>query len=464
MILVPTVLSGGSGSRLWPVSRMAHPKPFIRLRNEPSFLQKAYLRALALPDTAEVLTVTNRDLFFQTEEELREVNTQRRPAHFILEPFGRNTAAAICAAALDVRQRHGGDAVMLVLSSDHAVSDPTAFTRAAIEAAKFAQDGKLVTFGIKPDAPETGYGYIHAKGNDVIALVEKPDLARAKEFLKAGYLWNAGIFCFTAGTFLAEMKTHAPALLESVETVIKKSRALQDKGLSWLEIDADSFTYVQNISIDYALLEHSKKLAVVPCDIGWSDVGSWRAMSALYTADAKDNRVIGDAVLHNTRNCFIRSEDRVIGAAGVEDLIIVDTEDALLVAHRDRSQDVGQLFSELKSRGHDAHKCHKTAKHPWGTATVLQQSTAFFVRRLNIKPGVSLALHEPQNGTAHWVVAAGSGSLTDAGKTTALDTGAFLPCVAGKQYTLYNNGKETLTIIETQTENAQRDTTQAEVA
>src|SRR5450830_30652 len=288
MKLIPTILCGGAGSRLWPVSRELHPKPFIRLADGQSLLQKAFLRGAQLPGVTEVLTVTNRELFFKTEDEFREVNAAGVTTSFILEPFGRNTAPAIAAAALQVAGTHGRDAVMLVLPADHLIADQRAFEQAVLKAAELAATGKLVTFGIRPDSPETGYGYIEADGNTVLRFVEKPSLEKAQEYLASGrFLWNAGMFCFTAGSMLQQMEQCCPQILAATRACIEHSRSAEGKGFTQLELDPDTFGRVPDDSIDYAVMEKAALrspaggrgagcegiVAVVPCNIGWSDIG-----------------------------------------------------------------------------------------------------------------------------------------------------------------------------------------------
>ena len=274
MQVIPTIICGGAGSRLWPVSREQHPKPFIRLADGQSLLQKAYLRA-ALPGVSHLLTVTNRDLHFKIKDEFQELGAQLE-ASFVLEPFGRGTAAAVACAALRIEAAHGPDAVMLVLPADHLIENPSAFTAAAGSAAKLAAAGALVTFGIKPDRPETGYGYIQADGDRVVRFVEKPSLEKAREYVDAGYLWNSGMFCFAAGTVVREMSVHCPEILAAVRACLARSSEGPDGAL---ELDAESFARVPEISFDYAVMEKSKAASVVQGDFGWSDIGSWSAIA-----------------------------------------------------------------------------------------------------------------------------------------------------------------------------------------
>ncbi|MDN0076838.1 mannose-1-phosphate guanylyltransferase/mannose-6-phosphate isomerase [Crenobacter sp. SG2303] len=449
--LIPTILCGGAGSRLWPVSREQHPKPFIRLSDGQSLLQKAFLRGFELPGTSEVLTVTNRDLFFKTEDEFREVNTKKLPTSFVLEPFGRNTAAAVASAALQIQRRHGDDAVMLVLAADHLIADQQAFAMAVTKAVELADTGKLVTFGIRPDAPETGYGYIEADGNQVIRFVEKPSLEAAQNYLATGrFLWNSGMFCFSAGALIAEMKKHCPTVLQAVERCIDASRLAVGKGFIQLELEADSFVDVPDISIDYAVMEKSSNVAVVPCDIGWSDIGSWAALGGIGATDAVGNCVEGDAVLHDVSNCYIKSEDRLIGAVGIDNLVIIDTPDALLVANKDRAQDVKQIYAGLKAQGHEAYRLHRTVHRPWGTYTVLEEGDRFKIKRIVVKPGASLSLQMHHHRSEHWIVVSGAARVINGDKELFVSTNESTYIPAGHQHRLENPGVIDLVMIEVQ--------------
>lgn len=451
LCLIPTILCGGAGSRLWPVSRELHPKPFIRLSDGQSLLQKAYLRGAQLPGVHHLMTVTNRELFFKTEDEFREVNATNASTSFILEPFGRNTAAAIAAAALLVTKTHGPDAILLVLAADHLIADQAAFQQAVVEAIELAQQGKLVTFGIQPDAPETGYGYIESDGNSVLRFVEKPSLENAKEYLASGrFLWNSGIFCFAAGTMLAQMEKHCPAILSATQACIEQSRLATAVGFSQLELDATAFKNVPDDSIDYAVMEKSDQVAVVPCNLGWSDIGSWSALGDLDAADANGNRIQGEAMLHNTRNCTIQSNDRLVGAVGVENLIIIDTPDAVLVASKANAQDVKHIYAELKAKGHEAHKLHRTVHRPWGTYTVLEEGDGFKIKRIEVKPAASLSLQMHRHRSEHWVVVSGMATVVNGEQEITLKPNQSTYIPAGHTHRLTNPGNAPCVMIEVQ--------------
>ena len=449
--VIPTILCGGAGSRLWPVSRELHPKPFIRLADGQSLLHKAFLRGARLAGAREVLTVTNRELFFKTEDEFAEVNTAGIATSYILEPFGRGTAAAVAAAALRVAHTHGEDAVMLMLPADHLISDEAAFARAVLEATRLAQGGRLVTFGIRPEAPETGYGYIESRGNDVLRFVEKPTLEVAREYVASGrFLWNSGMFCFAAGTVLTEMRTHCPGVVAAVEACLARSKPVVGQGVSQVELDADSFAKVEDISIDFALMERSRNIAVVPCTIGWSDIGSWSAIGELASADADRNRIEARVVLHEVSGCYIRGGDRMIGAVGVRDLVIVDTPDALLVADKARAQDVKHLYASLKAKGDEVHKVHRTVHRPWGTYTVLEEGPGYKIKRIEVKPGASLSLQMHHRRSEHWVVVGGTANVVNGEDELVVRTNesTFIP--ARNKHRLANSGAEPLVIIEVQ--------------
>ena len=449
--LIPTILCGGAGSRLWPVSRELHPKPFIRLADGQSLLQKAFLRGAQLPGVQEVLTVTNRELFFKTEDEFRDVNAEKLVTSYILEPFGRNTAAAIAAAALQVAQTHGTDTILLVLAADHLISDQAAFAKAVAQAEVLARQGKLVTFGIQPDVPETGYGYIEAQGNKVIRFVEKPTLEKAQEYLASGrFLWNSGMFCFSVGTMLQQMEQHCPQVLAATKACMAHSVAAEGKGFKQLQLDPTSFGEVPDDSIDYAVMEKSDQVAVIPCSIGWSDIGSWTALGDLSKPDADGNRIQGDVLLYNTRNCTIQGRGRLIGTVGVENLIIIDTADAILVADKARAQDVKHVYAELKAKGHEAHKLHRTVHRPWGTYTVMGEGSGFKIKRIEVKPGASLSLQMHHHRSEHWIVVNGTAKVVNGERELIVNTNESTYIPAGNKHRLENPGLLNLIMIEVQ--------------
>ncbi len=451
MSIVPVILSGGVGARLWPVSRELHPKPFMHLADGQSLLQKAFARAAELPGVADILTVTNRDLYFKTGDEYRPINIDEIPTSFILEPFGRNTAPAIALAALAVAELYGDDTLLLVLAADHLISNSAAFGAAVARASELAQNGLLVTFGITPSAPETGYGYIQAQGEKVLRFVEKPDLEKAQEYLASGhYLWNAGMFCFQAGAVIAEMQEHAPDVMDAARACMAVSNRAQKRAGVQIELHSKQFKQVPDISIDYALMERSSKVAVVACDIGWSDIGSWGAMSDLVPPDEHGNGVVGDVVLHDSSGCYVQSDDRVICLVGIHNQIIVDTPDALLVVDRSRVQEVKAVVSQLKARAHDVYKTHRTVHRPWGTYTVIEEATRFKIKRIEVKSGASLSLQMHYHRSEHWIVVSGVAKVTNGEREFLVQTNesTFIP--AGHQHRLSNPGVTSLVMIEVQ--------------
>lgn len=454
--LIPCIISGGSGSRLWPVSRQNMPKPFIRMRDGQSLLQKTFVRASNLADVSCVVTVTNRELLFRSLDEYRNVNQGKLDLDLLLEPFGRNTAVAIAVAALHVREYWGDEVQLLILPADHLILDQDAFAAAVSKARSLAEDGYLATFGIQPDKPETGFGYIEQgpalkEGFQVARFVEKPNLATAQAYVDSGnYLWNAGMFCFRADTLLQELTLHAPEVLSAAQACLEQGMTLDNKHCRQRELDADSLARAPDVSIDVALMERSERVAVVPCDLGWSDIGSWDALRQLTPSDAAGNQVNGEAILHDVSNCYIDSPKRVLGAVGVSDLIIVDTPDALLVADASRTQDVRHIVTELKRLGHSAYSLHRTVTRPWGTYTVLEESSRFKIKRIMVKPKESLSLQMHHHRSEHWIVVSGAALITNGDLEVLLNSNESTYIPAGHKHRLSNPGIIDLVMIEVQ--------------
>lgn len=455
--IIPVVLSGGAGTRLWPLSRESAPKPFMPLPDGETLLGKTAHRATSIPGSRGLVTVTNRDYYFRTKDVYAGLGaSEPLDAAYLLEPFGRNTAPAVALAAMLVRARYGDDAVMLVLAADHLIRDEAAFAAAVTRAAELATGGKLVTFGITPTLPETAFGYIEcgaALGDRAFAaakFVEKPPLARAREYLTAGnYVWNSGMFAFTARSILAAFERYAPAVFASARTVWQPLSTRP--GEAMLEIDAACFAIAPDVSIDYAVMEKAAAdgmVAVVRGEFDWSDVGSWQAVSELSDADADGNRGSGERVAIATRGTFVHSEDRVVATIGVENLVIVDTPDAVLIAHRDHLQRVKEVVGELKARGHDSYRMHKTVSRPWGTYTVLEGGPGFKIKRIEVKPGGSLSLQLHHRRSEHWVVVRGTARVTSGESVFDLPEGesTFIP--VGTMHRLENRSKDPLAIIE----------------
>lgn len=457
--LVPVIICGGSGTRLWPVSREAFPKPFMRLSDGKSLLQKTYLRAAALPEVTDVMIVTNRDTYFLVKDDCAEVKVDGVQLGFVLEPTARNTAPAIAAATRVARERYGDDVVLLVLPADHLVEDFEAFAQ-AVEAAAFAAraDG-IVLFGIQPTRAETGFGYVEMNERPAGAMaiapvarfVEKPDANTAACLLEGGrHVWNAGMFCFAPATMLAEIEAHAPAIAASVALAVDAASVSESSGSFTVELDAAAFKEAESISIDYAVMERSKNVSVVPCSIGWSDIGSWKAVSELSEPDAHGNRVEGTVALHDVADCYIRGDGRVIGALGLRDLIIVDTADALLVADRRRTEEVKAIVGQLKTAKHESYVLHRTVHRPWGTYTVLEEGERFKMKRIVVKPGASLSLQMHHHRSEHWIVVQGCADVVCGEKTVQLQPNESTYIPAGRKHRLTNPGVLDLILIEVQ--------------
>jgi mannose-1-phosphate guanylyltransferase/mannose-6-phosphate isomerase len=459
-VLVPVILSGGAGTRLWPMSRETAPKPFMPMPDGETLLAKTAARALALPGARALVTITNRDLYFHTKDVYAGLG-ERAPAAraFVLEPFGRNTAPAVAIAALCTQAIHGDGAAMLVLPADHLIRDQAGFARAVDTALDFARKGKLVTFAISPTHPETGFGYIECgaslapTANVAARFVEKPPLATAREYLASGnYAWNSGMFVFTARAILDALARHAPDVLEAVRPCwqLLAASARDD---AMLEIDAATFAAVPDISLDYAVMEKAAaagEVVVVRGTFDWSDVGTWQAVSELIEADAHGNRGRGERVAIATTGTYVHSDDRVVATIGVENLVIVDTPDALLVAHRDHLQRVKDVVGELKARGHESYKLHKTVGRPWGAYTVLQEGARFKIKRIEVRPGGSLSLQLHHHRSEHWVVVSGTARCTrgDDVYLVSANESTFIP--PNTRHRLENPGTEPLVMIEVQ--------------
>jgi mannose-1-phosphate guanylyltransferase len=456
--LIPCIIAGGAGTRLWPVSREAMPKPFMRLPDGESLLQKTFKRAKALPGVERIVTVTNREVFFRTLDEHRSLN-QKAPValDFLLEPAGRNTAPAIAVAALHIATQYGSDAQMLVLPADHLIRDQAAFEAAVSAAQTLADQGLLVTFGLVPTTPETGFGYIEkgaALGQDayqVACFKEKPDLATAQTYLDGGqHLWNAGMFCMRAGNIIEQLETYAPDVLEAARTCLALSHSKTGDSELQLELESTTFALAPDISIDYAVMERSNRVAVIPCQLGWSDIGSWQAVRELTPADANGNQCNGETVLHDVSNCYIDSPRRVVGAIGLDNLIIVDTPDALLIADASRSQDVRLIAQELKRQDHDAYRLHRTVTRPWGTYTILEEGKRFKIKRIVVRPGGSLSLQMHHHRSEHWIVVSGMATVTNDDREFMLDTNESTFIKPGRVHRLVNPGVIDLVMIEVQ--------------
>ncbi|AWY43349.1 mannose-1-phosphate guanylyltransferase/mannose-6-phosphate isomerase [Pseudomonas putida] len=457
-MIIPVILSGGAGTRLWPVSREDHPKPFMRLPDGQTLLEKTYLRAASLiAEDCEIVTVTNREHYFESRDHFARTGLGHQ-ARFLLEPQGRNTASAIAVAALVLASEQGDNAVMVVMAADHLIGDLPGFKAATEQAVTLARQGYLVTYGIRPTAPETGFGYIEAGdaldqagGRRVVRFVEKPDLVTAQEYLDSGsFLWNSGMFCFTVGSLINELQQHAPELLSLARDCVAQSPRSTGANAQMHELHAQRFAAMPNISIDYALMERSSRVAVVPGTFDWNDIGSWTAVRDLVESDDLQNRALCDAIFIDSRNTYVQSQGRVVATVGVDNLIVVETADAVLVAHADRAQEVRQVARHLKLKNHQAYRLHRTVSRPWGTYTVLEEGPRFKIKRIVVKPGAALSLQMHHHRSEHWIVVQGMAKVVNGGEPRLVNTNesTFIP--AGHQHRLENPGVIDLMMIEVQ--------------
>jgi len=447
----PIILCGGSGTRLWPMSRRALPKQFLPLVSQRSMLQDTVLRLSGLECTAPVV-VSNNEHRFLVAEQLREIGTQ--PAVQLLEPVGRNTAPAAAVAALWVQDRDP-KGVMLVLPADHLIRDVYRFHEVARQAARLASNGLLVTFGIKPDKPATGYGYIErgpaiaAEGGAyrVERFVEKPERARAQEFLSSGrFSWNSGMFAFSAAQLLKELGRHRPDVLASARVAWKEAK----RDLDFLRLDERAFSACPADSIDYAVMEKTDAAAVIPVDIGWSDVGSWSTLWEVAERDAQGNVVRGDVHLSGAENCYVRAESRMISVLGMKNALIVETDDALLVADRAEAEKVKDIVGHLDGANRTEHITHTRVYRPWGYYESIDTGERFQVKRIMVKPGAALSLQMHHHRAEHWIVVSGTARVTRGDDAMLLSENESTYIPIGTKHRLENPGKVPLFLIEVQ--------------
>jgi mannose-1-phosphate guanylyltransferase/mannose-6-phosphate isomerase len=450
----PLVLSGGSGTRLWPLSRAMYPKQFIRsFQDQGSSFLAATLRRLApTVGFAPPIIVCNNDHRFLVKEEAELAGSVLEA--IVLEPVARNTAPAVAVAALLVA-RDDPNAILVVMPSDHVIKDEAAFVAAVRRAAEVAATGRLVLFGVTPTTPHTGYGYIR-RGDplrgftDVFAVdafMEKPTSATAAAYLNAGgHYWNSGIFVFRARAFLDELATYEPSVLEAAEHALEGAK----EDLGFLRLDHDAFARAPSISIDYAVMERTRAAAVVPVDIGWSDVGSWSSLWELAKQDAAGNVVRGEGILESTRNCYVHSERALVATLGVRDLVIVDTPDALLVADRARAQDVSGIVARLKETGRKEYAQNVRNYRPWGYFETLSIAPRFQVKLLHVKPGAKLSMQMHHHRSEHWVVVHGTARVSIGGAERLVRENESVYITATQWHRLENPGKLPLELIEVQ--------------
>lgn len=449
--IFPVILSGGSGTRLWPLSRASLPKQLLSLHGPNTMIQETVLRA-ALPGSAAPFLLCNDNHRFFVAEQMQTLGV--KPGAIVLEPIGRNTAPAAAVAALMVAETDP-QGIVLLLPSDHVVSDSAAFRAAVDEAVKAASAGFIVTFGITPTAPETGYGYIQR--TDVQAgatgafkvkrFVEKPDAETAAGYLASGdYSWNSGMFVFRADVMLAELERHAPQIVPQVRLALEKAQ----RDLDFVRLDAASFGAVPSISIDYAVMEHTDKAAVVPCSIGWSDVGSWSSLWEIQPHDEHGNVFVGDVFAADTTNSLVRSDKRMTALVGVDNLVVVNTKDAVLVADKARAQDVKAIIDQLKDAGRTEAVEHCAIFRPWGSHEIIDTGDRFLVNHLTIKPGGRMSLHMHHHRAEHWVVVEGTARITCGDKVSILHENQSTYIPLGEKHRLENPGKVPLCVIEVQ--------------
>jgi mannose-1-phosphate guanylyltransferase len=433
----------------------------MKLADGQSLLEKTYRRAANLPGVyqedgkAKLLTVTNRDYYFMSRDELEKASAS---GNFLLEPFGRNTGPAIALAAHQILDQHGPNACILVLAADHLILDETAFSKAVEEAVKLASPphNLLVTFGIAPASPETGFGYIEVGqkiegGLKVKAFVEKPDAKTAQMYVNAGnYFWNSGMFCFSAGQFLQQLKLYASELALATQVCWQEIQSEELQKSSMIEIPEESFKALPDISVDYAVMEKSNQVAVIPGDFGWSDIGSWGAIQNLIVPDENNNRASGETIFIQSENTFVRSDGRLVATVGVSNLMIIDTKDALLVANPTHAQEVKTVVNLLKQKNHETYKLHKTVVRPWGTYTVLEEGAGFKIKRVEVKPGARLSLQSHKHRSEHWVVVSGQARIVNGDVEISIPANQSTYIPAGHKHRLENLTDQDLVIIEVQ--------------
>lgn len=448
--VIPVILAGGSGSRLWPLSREHFPKQFLKLFGKTTMLQQTLIRLNGLRELADPIVICNHEHRFMVAEQLQELGYSN--AQIILEPSARNTAPALAVSAM-YAQDFDQAAILLVLSADHMIKQVDEFQRAIEVAIEAAIKNHLVTFGIKPTHPETGYGYIKTLESpvaykQVAEFVEKPNLETAKTYLEQGcYFWNSGMFVFSARQFLQELTTHSPGVVDAASQA--KQFAKQD--LDFIRLDSDAFSAAPNISIDYALMEKSTNVVCVPVDVGWSDVGDWRSYWELSNKDDFGNSLVGDALALDTCDTLVFTQDKLVATLGVSDLLVINTPDAVMVAHKSRAQDVKLLIEKIKAQsGRTEHRQHREIYRPWGGFDAVDVGARYQVNRIRVKPGASLSLQLHHHRAEHWIVVQGTARVQRGDEEMLLseNESTFIP--VGVKHRLSNPGKITLEIIEVQ--------------
>lgn len=445
--ILPVIIAGGTGTRLWPLSRELYPKQLLNLTSDFSLLQGTIKRIIDLPDMEPPVIVVGEEHRFLTQNQIEELGFEDKIT-IILEPVGRDTAPAICAAAFWAFARYDEDTVMLVLPADHLIRKQEAFAQGIEQAKELAAQGYLVTFGITPHSPETGYGYIQkGDGNKVLSFVEKPDKETAKRYVAAGnYYWNSGMFAFSLKTYMAEARKYAPQICSSMENSVDRGR--MEESFYWLE--PQSMEACACESIDYALMEKSDQVAVVPVDIDWNDIGSWQAFWTVSGKDADGNVVQGDVVLEDVHNSLFRAEKRLVAGVGLEDTLVVETADAVLVAPLAKAQEVKKIVNRIKADKKEEYRLHKTVYRPWGTYTVLEEQPRYKIKRITVNPGAKLSLQMHHHRSEHWVVVKGTAKVTCDDKVFLVRENESTYISAGNKHRLENEGVIPLELIEVQ--------------
>jgi mannose-1-phosphate guanylyltransferase / mannose-6-phosphate isomerase len=447
----PVILSGGAGSRLWPLSRSLFPKQLLALAGERSLIQDTVLRVQD-KDFQPPLIVCNVEHRFLIAEQMREAGVL--PQAIMLEPVGRNTAPAAAVAALMIVEKDP-DGVMLLMPADHVVRNGTAFTKALNQAIRAAEHDHLVTFAITPDSPETGYGYIR-RGTplsgqqdcfSVARFVEKPDAATAADYVASGdYGWNSGMFVFRASLFLAELERLEPKMMAHCRAAFQNGK----KDLDFFRLEETAFTAARSVSIDYAVMERTDKAAMVPVEMGWSDIGSWESLWSASPRDPSGNAVKGDVLLHGTHNSYLRSEGPLVAAVGLEDVVVVATSDAVLVSHKSASQDVKRIVEQLERQGRELHTTHRKVFRPWGSYEGIDNGEGFQVKHIIVNPGAKLSLQMHHKRAEHWIVVSGLAQVTCDEKVFPLKQNESTYIPLGSRHRLENVGSEPLHLIEVQ--------------
>ncbi|RKZ41232.1 MAG: mannose-1-phosphate guanylyltransferase/mannose-6-phosphate isomerase [Gammaproteobacteria bacterium] len=450
-MLTPVILSGGVGSRLWPLSRESYPKQLLALVGHQTLLQDTVTRLEGLANQSAPLMVCNENHRFLVAEQLRNIGVSA--AHIILEPIGRNTAPATAVAALTALSCDP-EALLLVLPADHIIADAAVFREAVTAGIPLAQANYLVTFGIVPNRPETGYGYINAIDSientaalSVKRFVEKPDLNTAQQYIDSGeYYWNSGMFLFKASQYIKELESYAPAIMKACRESIHNASKDQD----FLRLEAEVFKNCPSDSIDYAVMENTHAAVVIPLNAGWNDVGAWSSLWEISEQDSEGNVTLGDVLSEKVRDCYLRAEHRLLAAIGVENLMIVETADAVLVAHKEHVQDVKQIVSQLKANDRCEAKLHRKVYRPWGSYEGIDAEARFQVKRITVNPGGSLSLQKHYHRSEHWVVVKGTARITKGDEIFILTENQSTYIPLGVKHRLENPGKLPLEIIEVQ--------------